>query len=116
MFKKFEFDYDAENGNLFIYDPKSKSKASIEMDDLVIDFNSKKQISAIEIFNAKKFLGSLIETKKINLNDLKQCKIDISPKHNFIMIKILLMFKQEEALTAPLLIPSITEPSPILAC
>ncbi len=64
MKRKINFDYDPEQDNLFLFNPKSKSNASIELNDIVSDFNSKKQLTAIEITNATKILKSLIKEKK----------------------------------------------------
>ncbi len=118
MIKKFAFDYDPENDNLFIYNPKSKSKASIELDDIVLDFNSKKQLSAIEITNATKILTSLIKEKtpidKDMLKEIKDCKIEIIKQNNHIIIRILIILQSGQIFT-PLIIPIITESSPSIA-
>ena len=118
MIKKFAFDYDSENDNLFLYNPKSKSKASIELDDIVIDFNSKKQLSAIEISNATKILTSLLKEKtrinKIMLKDIKDCKIEIIKQNNNFIIRLFITLKSKQIFT-PLIIPTITESKPSLA-
>ena len=118
MIRKFEFDYDPDNDNLFLYNPKSKSKASIELDDIVIDFSSKKQLSAIEITNASKILTTLLKEKtplkKDMLKDIKECKIEIIKQKNNIIIRIFIILKTKK-IFAPLIIPSITDLSPALA-
>ena len=118
MRRNFEFDYDSENDNLFLYNPKAKSKASIEIDDIVIDFDSKKQLSAIEITNATKILSTLIKEKKpINktmLKDIKTCKIEIIKQDNHLVIRLFIALKSEKIFT-PLIIPSIAELSPSIA-
>lgn len=113
MIRKFKFDYDKENDDLFMYDPKSRSNRSIELDDLIIDYNSKMQISAIELLNASSFftdLGNAVGKSK--LLEIANCKVDIIPKSSFFLLKFILTFKSKEQLTTPLIIPSITEPSP----
>lgn len=55
MIKKFNFDYDFENDSLFLFNPESKSKASVELDNFIIDFNTHKEVCAIEILNASDF-------------------------------------------------------------
>jgi len=115
MYKKFKFDYDAENDSLFIFDPKTKSNSSIELDDLVIDFNSKKQVSAIEFLNASAFFKGLVgEPAKTFLRQLQDCKIDIMPKKNFLLIKLLLLFKKEKKIETPIMVPTIKKQSPAL--
>ena len=119
MIRKFKFDYDHENDNLFLYDPNSKSKASIEIDDFIIDFNSKKEVSGIEMLNATSFLKGLdvdgVEVSKEMLNEIEDCKIDIIPKNNFFVVKFVLMFKSKKQLTTPIFVPTLNESSPALA-
>ena len=116
MFKKFNFDYDFKNDSLFLFNPKSKSKASVEFDDLIIDFNSKKELVGVEFLNASKFFIDLGESiDKDLLNDIKDCKIDVLPKNNFLVIKLFLSFGSNKQFIAPVIIPSINEPSPAIA-
>ncbi|MBS3123621.1 DUF2283 domain-containing protein [Candidatus Woesearchaeota archaeon] len=119
MFKNFNYDYDSENDSLFLYDPTSKSKSSIELDDLIIDFNSKKEISGIEILNASSFFKSLdiemLEASTDLLKTIRGCKIDIITKSNFLVIKFMLLFEEDKKLAATAMIPTISEPSPALA-
>ena len=119
MLRKFNFDYDFDNDSLFLFDPKSKSKASIELDDFIIDFNSRKEVSAIELLNASSFFkGVDLEGKTIDkqlLKEIQDCKIELTPKSNFIMIKFLLLFKSKKLLTTPVFIPTINESSPAVA-
>ncbi|MBU2637908.1 MAG: DUF2283 domain-containing protein, partial [Nanoarchaeota archaeon] len=49
--QKFNFDYDSGNDDLFLYNPQSKSKASIEMGDFILDYNNRKELVGIEIVN-----------------------------------------------------------------
>ncbi len=41
--QKFNFSYDKENDDLFLFSPKSKSKGSIDLGQIVLDFNNKKE-------------------------------------------------------------------------
>ncbi|MBW2966322.1 DUF2283 domain-containing protein [Candidatus Woesearchaeota archaeon] len=118
MIRKFNFDYDYENDSLFLYDPKSKSKASIEIDDFIIDLNNKKEITGIELLNASKFFKGLdldLKVDKSLLKEIKECKIDIVPKNNFIVIKFMILFESKKQLVTPVYIPTINEPSPAVA-
>jgi uncharacterized protein YuzE len=99
-----------------MYIPDSKSKASIEIDDLIIDYNAKKEISAIELLNASKFFKDFssknFKLSKEKLNEISECKIEIIAKNNFFMIKFHFTLNSKEELFAPVMIPSINELSP----
>ena len=112
---EYKFDYDKENDDLFIHRRDSKSKGSIEFGDLVLDFNSKKQLVGIEILNASKFLKDITGRDITSLlEQLKSCSIDVKAKNNILLIKIILSTDSEEV--SPIIpVPIITEPSPSLA-
>lgn len=117
MIKNFKFDYDVTNDSLFIYNPRSKTKASIELDNLIIDFNTKKEIVAVELHNATSFFSDISTTNKITkimLEQLHSCKVEIIPKGNTTIMKLFMQFNNQ-SITAPLIIPTVTEPSPSLA-
>ena len=118
MIRSFKFDYDPENDNLFLYNPKTKTNSSIEIDDIVIDFNSKKQLSAIEITNATQILSNLIKEKiminKTMLKDIRDCKIEIVKQNNHLVIRLFITLRSKQIFT-PLIIPTISEPSPSIA-
>lgn len=113
MFKKFKFDYDSSNDSLFLYNPKSKSKASIELDNLIIDFNSKKEISGIEFLNSVAFFKNLGEFKisKNMLKNIIDCKVEITSNNNFHIIKFMIIFESDKKVIAPVLIPTLEQPS-----
>jgi uncharacterized protein YuzE len=117
MIRNFKFDYDSDNDSLFLYDPRSKSKASIEMDDIIIDFNAKKEVSGIELLKATDFFKDLSDEfvlSKEMLSDIQECKIDLIAKNNFFVIKFLLLFRSQKQLMTPILVPMMSEPSPAL--
>lgn len=116
MIKKFKFDYDYENDNLFIYDSKSKSKASIELDNIIIDYNTKKEISAIELINATNFFKEItkFELTKDKIKEITLCKIETITKNNFYIINLELTFKNKEQIATPIIIPTVNEPSPAI--
>jgi len=115
MMKKFKFDYDYHNDNLFLYDSRLKSKASVELDDFVIDFSKEKKISGIEMLNASKLFRELDIPQKISkssLKTIKNCMVGVVSKNNFLLIKMLLEFDKKKKISAPLIIPKIQKPSP----
>jgi len=116
--KKFEFDYDKENDDLFLYDKKFKSSASVEIDDLVVDFNRTKGMVGIEIMNATRFLGNLVTGYKItkkNLSGLMACEIDAKVVNNLLFLKMVLVFTEDRKIPINLSVPRITKSSPALA-
>ncbi len=119
MIQNFKFDYDYDNDSFFLYNSLSKSKGSIELDDFIIDFNSKKEIVAIEILNATDFFANMndkeLKISKETLKNLKTCKVDIITKSNFFVIKLILLFENDLKLATTTLIPTIQEPNPALA-
>ncbi len=116
--QKYKFSYDKDNDDLFLFNPKSKSKGSVELGDLVLDYNTKKELVGVQLMNAskfiKEFIGENVSTIKEHLNNLKECKIDVKPKGNLLIIKIFLIGKPKEL--APVIsVPNIMESSPALA-
>ncbi|MFH1591174.1 MAG: DUF2283 domain-containing protein [archaeon] len=116
MIRKMKVDYDSENDSLFIYDPKLKSKASVEINDLIIDYSAKKDISAFELLNASKFFSDLSQKDSVltkdRLRKILECKVDIIPRNNFFMIKFIFVLRSKEQVVAPIMVPTINEPSP----
>ena len=73
MSKKYKFDYDYENDSLFIYNSTSKSKGSVEIDDLIIDYSSNKEISGVELLNASRFFKEVtLEGHSLSKEMLKE--------------------------------------------
>ncbi|MBN1156006.1 DUF2283 domain-containing protein [Candidatus Woesearchaeota archaeon] len=116
--QKYNFSYDQENDDLFLYNPNSKSKGSIELGDLIFDFNSKKEFVGIQIMNASKLLKNLIDEKTISiksiLSELKDCRIQVKQESNILILKMYLISKSTEIVPI-LTVPQIRESSPALA-
>ena len=110
--KKFEFDYDEGNDDLFVYLPESKSKGAVEIGNFVFDFDEQENLVAIEIFEASKILSKLV-SKFIELSKITQLKAEIINFRNMaaVQIKITTNSGQE---TANITIPRIKEESPAL--
>ena len=112
---KFNFDYDSENDDLFVFNPKSKSKGSVVIGSLILDFNSKKKVVGIEIEGASSFLASTNkEMNKKVLSNLKECRVDITAQNNLLLIKLLL-FSQQKEMLATISAPNITKSNPALS-
>jgi len=116
--QKFNFSYDKDNDDLFLANPKSKSKGSIEIGDIIFDYNNKKEFVGIQIIHASNLIRDIteenIQTIKQVLNGLKDCKVEAKVKRNLIIVKIVLISKLKE-ISPVISIPSIRESSPALA-
>ncbi len=116
--QKFNFSYDKNNDDLFLFNPKSKSKGSVELGDIIFDYNNKKEFVGIQIMHASKLIkdmtGENVQTIKQVLNNLKDCKVEAKVKGNPVIIKIFLISKLKE-ISPVLSVPTIWESSPALA-
>jgi len=101
--RKFKFDYDGENDDLFLFRADSKSKGSVEFGKkIVLDFNKDRELVGIEILDATKTLSELAPAKKefINLlKNLRECKIEIRENAGLIIVRMFLISKAEEVPT-----------------
>lgn len=117
--QKFNFSYDKENDDLLLFNPTSKSKGSVEIGDLILDYNNKKEFVGLQILNASKIIKDLLSKETVSsvkevLSNLEECRVDIKPKKNLLIIKIYL--KNKIAEIVPIIsVPSIREASPALA-
>jgi uncharacterized protein YuzE len=116
--KKYNFSYDKKNDDLFIYSVKSKSKGSVELGDVVLDFNTKKELVGIQLINASKFLKDVCDQTgsdiKNLLGNLTECKLEEKTRNRLLIIKLYLNSKTKE-ITPIISIPSIKERSPAMA-
>ena len=70
--QKFNFSYDKEHDDLFLHRPDSKSKGSVEIGNLILDYNSKKELVGLQIMGASKVLQDLTnETARITVNGIE---------------------------------------------
>ena len=116
--QKFNFSYDKENDDLFLYNSKSKSRGSVELGNLIFDYSSKKELVGLQMLNASKTIKNLVGKDMITIkklmNNLKECKIDIKTENNLMIIKIYLLSDTAE-ISPVISIPRIIETSPALA-
>jgi len=116
--QKFNFSYDKENDDLFLYNPKSKSKGSVELGNVILDFNNKKELVGIEIINASLLIKDLINEQnqkmvKEVLENLKECNIDIKIGNNILILKLFLVSNVKE-ISPVFSVPAIQKTSPAL--
>jgi len=116
--QKFDFSYDNQNDDLFLCNPKSKSRGSVELGDLVLDYNTKKELVGIKITNASVLIKELVNEHSASikriLQTLLECKVDIKPQNNFLIVRLCLSSKYKE-ISPILFIPHINKSSPALA-
>ena len=118
--QRFNFNYDKGNDDLFLFNGKSKSKGSIELGSIILDFNNKMEIVGIQIMNASKFIKDTIgeySLQDINqiLNNLRECKIDLKINSNMLFIKMYFISTSNKEISYSLVAPQIKEQSPALA-
>jgi len=119
--KKFKFDYDKENDDLFIYDPKLKGTKSIEVgDDLVLDVDNKNRLVGVELINATKLIA-FFTSKEISsadiknlLENLRQASISVSQHKNLVKITLQLLGEKHEVV-APIIPLATQDAGPALA-
>lgn len=114
--KNYKFSYDKEFDDLLIFDSNSKSKGSVELGDIILDFNSKKEFVGIQLMNASKILKDISGEVDVNiiLEHLKECRVETITKNNLLIIKIFLISDKRQ-ISSVLSVPNITESSPALA-
>ena len=114
--RRFKFSYDEENDDLFLYNPKSKG--GVELGDIVLDFNNKKELVGLQMMNASRFLkeimGESISRIRSVLMDLRECKVGVKVKGNLLIIKVYL-FSRIKELSPVISVPNIRKTSPALA-
>ena len=115
--QEFKFDYDKENDDLFLYSGKSNSKGSIELGNIILDYNNKKELVGVELMGASEILKDLVNDKRESveevLNNLERCKADVKTKNKILIIKLFLVSKNKE-ITPTLSVP-IIQKSPALS-
>jgi len=108
---RFNFDYDSENDDLFIYRFRKKSKYSIEFSrDIILDFDENNKLVGIELLEATKTLAMLSgkdpEWISKLLKDLKTCQLSYKTGSGKFVFSITLLAKRKiEATTVNLAVP-----------
>jgi len=111
--KKFNFDYDSENDDLFVYLEGSKSDGAVEAGNFVFDFDKENDLVAIQITEASKVLKALL-SKFIQLSNLKDFKAEVTNFRNMASIKFTMQDNNIKE-TANIMIPRVIENSPALS-
>jgi len=88
--RKFKFSYDSDNDDLLIYDSSSKSKGSVEMGDIILDYDNNKKLVGVQIMNASVFLKNVSESGQDLLDNLTECSFEVKDQKNMKIVKIIL--------------------------
>lgn len=110
---QFEYSYDEENDDLFMYLPNKKSMGGVEVGDFVFDFDEEENLVSMQIVNASKVLSKLI-SKVTSLAAIKGYKMHVINFRNMdaINLEVDLGTRKE---TVTIIIPRIREPSPVVS-
>lgn len=110
--EKFNFSYDSNSDDLFVYFEGKKSKGAIELGNFILDFDEKGDLVAIQILNASEVFTKIM-SKIIEINEIKEMNADVINFRNMDAIRFKVKTDTEEE-TANILIPHIKEKSPVL--
>jgi uncharacterized protein YuzE len=109
--KEFNFNYDLENDDLFVYLEEKKSAGAIELGNFILDFDEYGNLVAMQILNVSDVFRKILS--KINPNNINQMQVEIINFRNMDAIKFKVSSDRESE-TANILIPHIRERSPVL--
>lgn len=114
--RKFKWSYNEEDDILYIFDPKKKSKESIEIEeDIVIDIDKENSLVGLEIFYASDFFKAIDKNfPKDILNEVDSVDVDFGNYRNFVIIKLLIACNKKVIEEKLPLIPIKKYESPIL--
>jgi len=110
--EKFNFNYDENSDDLFVYLEGKKSKGAVELGNFILDFDEDSNLVAMEILNVSEVLTKIL-SKMIKLSNIKEVRINIINFRNMDAIKFKISDNKIEE-TANILIPHIREKSPVL--
>jgi len=110
--EKFNFSYDSDNDDLFVYLEGKKSAGAIELGNFILDFDKNENLVAVQILNASEVFTKIL-SKIREISQIKEIKIEIINFRNMDAIKFSFSDKKIEE-KANIFIPHIREKSPVL--
>ena len=63
--RKFNFSYDKENDDLLLFNPKSKSKGSVELGNIILDYGKNREFVGMQIMNASNTIKDITNTVEL---------------------------------------------------
>ena len=112
---KSEFSYDSQADDLFIYRKRKKTKGSVELGNIILDFD-KDGVNAIQFIDASKTLSDIMGmriTKKL-LSSITAATLDSNAKGGNLIVRFGILAMNEK-ISAPIVVPGFKEKSPVLA-
>ncbi|MBI4146633.1 DUF2283 domain-containing protein [Candidatus Woesearchaeota archaeon] len=109
--RKVTADYDDDSDSLSIQLSGRKSSFSIDNGELIVDFDSKKEVVGVEFLNASRIL-SIISKKDITreaLNNIKKCDLISKRAGNTLVIAIVIELPEGEVIENSITLPLISE-------
>ena len=85
--KNFDFSYDLESDDLFVYLKGEKSAGAVELGNFVFDFDKNGKLVAFEIIDASETLSKLL-SKILEISKIKEMKAQIVNYRNMASIRI----------------------------
>ena len=85
---KYNFSYEENRDDLFLYHPKNKSEGSVELGEgnIILDFNKEGKPVGLQILNASTLFKELLEMKETEaraiLSNLTQTQVDFKKWKN----------------------------------
>jgi len=110
--EKFNFDYESESDDLFIYSEGKKSAGAVEFGSFILDFDDKHNLVAIQIMNVSEVLAKIL-SKMVEVSKIKEIKAEIVNFRDMDAIKFSISDGKVKE-KANILIPRIREKSPVL--
>ncbi len=111
--EKFNFSYNEENDDLFIYLESRKSEGAVEMGNFVFDFDKDENLVAIQISEASKVLSKFM-SKIIELAKIKNIRVEIVNFRNMTAVRMFVETDKDKIM-APIIVPRIKQTSPALS-
>ena len=110
--KRFNFSYDEDSDDLFVYLEGKKSEGAVELGNFILDFDKKGDLVAMEVLNVSEVFSKIL-SKTVEISKIKEIKIDIINFRNMDAIKFSVSDNKIKERTN-ILIPRIREKSPVL--
>ncbi len=110
--EKFNFNYDVDNDDLFVYLEGKKSAGAIELGNFILDFDENERLVAMQILNASEVFSKILSKIK-EVSQIKEIKIEIISFRNMEAIRFNVSDRKIEE-NANIFIPHIKEKSPVL--
>ncbi len=113
--RKFQFSYDGEHDDLFLFRKNSKSEGGVELGPVLLDFNSKEGLVGIELMHVSEFLASSLripkKAVKEMLDNLVECRVELNLWRNHITtIQVLFLAKDKREVLWSMSVPQVQKP------